>query len=132
MEDPTTEKIDRYIEEFFPMRKGEMIYNPAEEILLAENIKIRRMGLKHIVESRREDGYSLEEIKNMMSRVIETMLSPGLDIANTNNKYPNSRIVGKLHLHEGRALLVIYQRDKKIKVVYNLYYREINRFKKMK
>jgi hypothetical protein len=132
MEYPEKKEINRYIEEFFPMDKGEIIKDPTEEILLGGNLKVKRIGLKHIVESRKDDGYSREAIKDMVSRAIGTVLCPELDIANTNKKYPDSRIAGKAYPCEDRALLVIYQPDKEGKVVYNLYYREISRFKKMK
>ncbi|HUC01436.1 MAG TPA: hypothetical protein VMA75_00830 [Candidatus Paceibacterota bacterium] len=132
MEDSIKKKIDVCIEEFFLMERGEKIWNAKGEMLLAKYVCVRRMGLKHIIESRKEDGCSVEEIKDMVERAVETMLYPELDIGNTNGKYPNSRIVGRAYPHERRALLVVYQLNNEIKIVYNLFYRELGRFEKMK
>jgi hypothetical protein len=72
------------------------------------------------------------EIKKILSRAIETILFPELDIAHTNNKYPHSRIAGRAYTRENRALLIVYQPEKEAKVIYNFYYRGISRFRKMK
>ena len=124
--------IGRSIDEFFPMRKGELIASPYEEIILLANIKMRRIGLKHIVESRKEDGYSSEEIKNMLPRIPEVLGHPEVDVVNKNKRYPDSRIAGKAYVVEKRALLVLYQKQGQIKTIYNLYFRDIKRFQKMK
>jgi hypothetical protein len=132
MEDPTIQKIDDYIDEFFMMKKGDLISYPDDDIPLDKNNIVSKIGLKHIVESRKEDHYSAKEIKDMASRVLRVVKYPELDIPNTNKKYPHSRISGKAYPEEKRALIVIYQLDRGIKIVYNFYYRDINRFRRMR
>jgi hypothetical protein len=59
------------------------------------------------------------------------MKHPELDVPNTNKKYPHSRISGKAYPQEARALIVVYQPNQGIKVIYDFYYRGINRFRKL-
>jgi hypothetical protein len=132
MEDPTIQKINDYIDEFFFMEKGDLISYPNDNIALDKKSTLSKIGLKHIVESRKDDHYSAKEIKDSASRVLQVMKYPELDMPNTNKKYPHSRINGKAYPQEGRALLVIYQLDRGIRIVYNFYYRDINRFRRMR
>jgi hypothetical protein len=127
------EKIIEYIREFFVMERGALIKNPMKETYLDSEIIIRRIGLKHIVESRGEDHYSMAQIENMILRIPEVFFDPEFDIKNSNPKYEGSRIVGKLYEEENRGLMVIHQLDDRgIKCVYNAYYRPRGRFLKTK
>jgi hypothetical protein len=131
--DGEMEKINEYIYEFSLMERGVFIKNPTEEIWLDDGIKMSRMGLKHIVESRMEDNYSVAQIVVMIYRIPEVINAPEIDIENPNQKYWGSRIAGKLYPDEERGLMIIYQQDSNnIKYVYNAYYRPQKRFLKMK
>jgi hypothetical protein len=127
------EKINEYIYEFSFMPRSAFIKNPTEEICLDRGIKMSRMGLKHIVESRMEDNYSVAQIVAMVYRLSEVINASEIDIENPNQKYWGSRIAGKLYPDEERGLMVIYQQDgNNIKYAYNAYYRPQKRFLKMK
>ena len=63
MEDPTIQKINDYIDEFFFMEKGDLISYPDDNIALDKKSTLSKIGLKHIVESRKDDHYSAKEIK---------------------------------------------------------------------
>jgi hypothetical protein len=127
------EKFGKYICEFSLMPRGAFIKNPMGEIWLDGGMKMRRMGLKHIVESRLEDNYSIAQIIAMVYRIPEIVGNPEINIENPNQKYWGSRIAGKLYPDEARGLVVIYQQESNgIKCIYNVYYRPQKRFLKTK
>ena len=61
-------EIKILIEEYFLMNKGEFIKNHQEEIIISNNLlilKLKYKSLKHIVESRKEDKYTIEKLFNL-------------------------------------------------------------------
>ncbi len=125
------EKIKKYIDEFILIKAGDFTSTPIEELLISPNVRMKKLGLKHIVESRLTDGYGALSIKEMIQRVPEVLYQAEIDIPNTNPKYAGSRMCGKLYSNEGRALLILYQKIGKIKIVYNAYYRSEVKYKKI-
>ena len=122
MDKTVLQKVYSYIDEFLSLKRGDTIKNHTESIRLNEVSTIKRRGLKHIVESRLEDGYSPEKIKLMMTHAPNVVKEPEFRIPNKNKRYPGSEVSVRYFTDEKQALLVIHQGGE-IKDIFNAYYR---------
>ncbi|HEY5221214.1 MAG TPA: hypothetical protein VIJ29_03695 [Candidatus Paceibacterota bacterium] len=108
MDDVTKQKIDRCVEEFFPMRKGEAIRFPEKTFLIAVGVQISRRALKHIVEQRSlNDGWDIAHIKLLIRSAHETLLDPQIDITNSTGRYPNSHLLGRFDREMNKAVMIV-------------------------
>ena len=127
-----SKKLIRVIGEFYRLDSGEIIKNPSDHIYFSSNVRITRRGLKHILEERKTDRYSLGDIKIMFFRVKEVFASPDLWIKNTNEKYADSYISGKLYTEDKEALLIVHHCVDGVSVdIITMFYRSRRKFEKM-
>jgi ketopantoate reductase len=64
------EKIFDLLGTYFKMQPGEHIVNFQEEIIISDThikISIRRRAIKHVVESRKKDLYTVAKLQNLFS-----------------------------------------------------------------
>ncbi len=114
------------------MPVGFLIAQPDMSLFLAPGIVVSRRTIKHIVESRKKDGYDSTDLKQMFSRIPETFMFPDVSVPNTNQTHPGSSIVAKLYPEERQALLVVrLSHDSDVRVI-SAYYRSQKRFEKLK
>lgn len=105
----TSEKIEKYISEFFSMQKGVLIKNPKEIIWFTENARITRQSLKHIVENRiLFDRLNRQQLTFFILKARETVENPELNMDNAGNeKYPNSRLLGRFDPETNKGIMVV-------------------------
>jgi len=125
-------EIYELIRYYFGLPKGLHILHPDANVRVAANVFLSRRSLKHIVEERKIDGYSLKKIKIMFCRIQKVLKNPELQILNTNQKYVGSFISGRLYQKNFEALLVIHITEQTKQRVINAYYRPNSKFFKMK
>jgi hypothetical protein len=133
MENPAIQKINDYIDEFFPMGKGEVIRDPGEIILFFRDIYISRRSLKHIVEQRSiNDGLGSCEIKLLIRRLGEVLLDPEIVIKSNSEKYRDSSTYGRFNPGENQAVMAIIDyADKNKKYLITAFYKEEKQFLKL-
>lgn len=124
----TVKQVHDAVDEFFTMAKGVEVNDNAKTISLAEGVSVSRKALKHIVESRKVDGMSGEDIKTLVAKVPEVLKSPDLNIPSPNNeKYQLST---KLYPQENKATIVVHEPDGTIENVVTAYYKNQKKYKK--
>jgi len=133
MENVTNAKIDQYIEEFFPMKKGEMIKHPQETFLFAADIQISRRALKHIVERRSiNDGRGIDGLKLLMKSACEAVTHPQIIIKNSNGRYSSSRLFGRFDPKTNKGIMVVVDSTAGVgSFVVTIFYKEAVQFFKL-
>ena len=82
------QEIYELIEEYFDMETGALISVFQNEILIYDSeikIKIRRRALKHIVEKRKLDHYSIDKIKSIFTNLEEILFKKQFKIVKDKN-----------------------------------------------
>lgn len=74
----------------YGLSKGERITRPDEIIFWSGNICATRKHIKHIVEQRKAEGKSLEDIQHIIRHIPKTIVNFDFEIANPNQKYNGS------------------------------------------
>ena len=80
--------------------------------------------------SRQHDNYMVEKIFVMIIRCGEVIEDPELCTPNHNQTYPGSKISARMYGDDG-ALLVIHIPDGNTERVFNAFYREQKKYRKM-
>jgi hypothetical protein len=119
------------IVELFSLEKGALIVEPDRRIYLAPHISITRRALRHIIESRKSDGYSVEMLQVLSVHIDDAMRNPGMDVPNTNPIHKNSRICGKIFEKGRKYLLVIYGREGIDKAIITAFYTTRRKFSRL-
>lgn len=128
---PTEQKEPQSaIEEMYPMKKGVFILDPEDKIQLSFDVSISRRALKHIIENRKDNTYSMNRIKNMIDRIPIALNQPDFDVLNTKNQKYNSFISGKIFSEEKEGLMIVYVIEGKTKCVITAFYKARSGFKK--
>jgi len=111
----TSEKIKKYIDEFFLMEKGEIIKNPKKIIPFSMSSQITRRSLKHIVENRTlYDGLSFQQLITFISKAQEIIENPEVEVDNWGNKnYPQSRLLGKFNPESNKGIMIVVRSDRR-------------------
>ncbi|MEI6346082.1 MAG: hypothetical protein WCO79_02510 [bacterium] len=123
----------KIVEDFYVLDPGVTINDPSGFIYFSDAVRISRRGLKHVIEMRKDDKYSILRIQQMCSRVLEVFLRPDMCIKNPNQTYAESYVSGKLYESEKEALLVVhYCMDGANIDIVTMFYRSEQRFKKMR
>jgi len=125
--------INEYIEEFFPMRKGEFILDPARIISFSPGIWISRKVIKHVVEQRSLiDRFDERAIKLLFQIARNAITNPQIIAKNNNVKYPNSKLLGRFDPELNKGIMVVLEdvtgRDKN---VITIFCKEERQFRKM-
>ena len=120
--------LKNYVIELFSTPPRSKIPNFDEQIMLDDFVRISRKSIKYIIDSRKEDDYSLEKILTMLERAPQVIRNYQMRIPNTNKSYPNSFISVRLYREEKSALMVIHQLNGEINDIYNSYYRKEKEF----
>jgi hypothetical protein len=125
--------IDECVEEFFPMRKGEFILDPAGMVPFSSGIWISRKTLKHVVEQRSLiDGLDARAIKLLFRIARNVVMDPQINTKNYNLKYPNSRLLGKFDQGINKVIMVVLETTAGgDRAVVTIFCKEERQFRKM-
>ncbi len=85
--------IQDLIELYFKMNEGEYIEDFLEEVLVFEKeitLKITRRTLKHIVEQRKRDAYSKNELKELFIDLTKILENKDYEIIQNQTNYKNN------------------------------------------
>jgi hypothetical protein len=93
--------------EFYWLERGAPISDPRTGFLF-QNIILRRQSIKHVVEQRKAEGKSIEEIKQLFFGTLETIKNFDFEILNTNQAdYPGSVMRVKTFEEWKRGVIVV-------------------------
>ncbi|HEU0081197.1 MAG TPA: hypothetical protein VFQ72_04250 [Candidatus Paceibacterota bacterium] len=120
------------IKEMYPLDKGVLIARPIDDIRLGHRVSISRRALKHIIEERKADGYSLDKIYRLLVRVLRAVRRPGLIAKNLNKKYPNSIVFGRSFTLTKEYAVVICEPEGESFRIINAFYRSKSKYDKLK
>lgn len=115
------------IREFFELPKGFNIENPESIIRLQNNIVISRKALKHLIEQRKREGFSLSETFLLIKRILSCMKKSSVTVP-SGNRFVSARPI----LAEHRAILVVYEFTGKLVFIVTAFYRSEKKFWKLK
>jgi hypothetical protein len=125
--------INEYIEEFFPMRKGEFILNPTRMISFSPGILISRKAIKHIVEQRSLiDRFDERAIKLLFQIARDAIMDPQIIAKNNNVKYPNSKLLGRFDSELNKGIMVVLEDAmERERSIITIFCKEARQFRKM-
>ena len=78
------------VEEMYAIEKGMLIPRPEDIVLKYADSCLNRKQIKHIIEQRKAEGKSPEEIKQILDRVPSVIDHFDFEMLNPNQKYPGS------------------------------------------
>ena len=108
--DEVRKTLHAWVDEMYALEVGYLILRSEETIYVADS-SINRRQAKHIVEQRRADGKSAEEIKQLLDYALETVVNFNFEIPNTNLNRPGS--IMRIKLLEGQEKGIVVVMDKK-------------------
>ncbi len=120
------------IRKYFEVPIGFLIDQPTEIITMVRSIHFTRKTIKHLVDQRKKDGLSLEEIETLFKRISECYRAPDLRLPNHNKNYPTSALLVKFYPNENRGLVVVYIMDADNFLVITAFYRLEKKILKLK
>lgn len=103
----TNEVLYACIDEMYPMGDGIFIDRPDEVVLECGNIYLTRKQVKHIIEHRKGAHQSIDEVRQLLSKLPEVILEFDFEISNTNLKYPDSILRVKVFKSWERSLVLV-------------------------
>jgi hypothetical protein len=96
----------------YPMEKGVLISDPNRGVRIGDSL-ITRKQIKHIVEQRKAEGKSIEEIKEIILDIPAAIMDFDFEVPNRNERYPGSLIRYKVFSGLERGIAVVV--DKKVR-----------------
>jgi len=106
-----TKLFHLYVDEMYPMKKGELIADPDRGFRVGDGL-LTRKRIKHIVEQRKAEGKSADEIKEIIDHIPDVIAAPDLELPNRNQKYPDGIMRFKAFQEWERAVVVVMDRKK--------------------
>jgi hypothetical protein len=92
--------------EFYLLEKGAIIQDPNADIRIGD-CRITRRQIKHVVEQRKAENKSLEEVAQVINLIPEVILKPDFEAQNYSQKYPGSVIRAKTFTTLDQAMVVV-------------------------
>src|ERR1700733_6087684 len=102
--------LHAYVEEMYPMEKGVFIAEPGY-VLRVGDCRISRRQIKHIVEQRKAEHKSLEEVAEIVCLIPEVIFGFDFEMPNYSQKYPESIIRAKIFAEREQGVVIVM--DKK-------------------
>jgi hypothetical protein len=94
------------VREFYLLEKGAVILNPQYGVIIG-NAFFSRKSIKHIVERRKDEGKSVEDILMIFEGIPRVIEYPEFIIKNDSLNYPNSIAQGIFFEELNRGIVVI-------------------------
>lgn len=95
-----------YVKEFYLLEKGFIISDPYSGITIG-NVFLSRKSIKHIVERRKDEGKSVEDILMIFERIPKVIEYPEFTINNDSLNYQNSIAQGVFFEELNRGIVII-------------------------
>ncbi len=131
------EKIFELIEIYFKMNPGEHIKNFQEEIVLLESeikIVMRRRALKHIVEQRKKDTYTVNDFKKLFTDLNNILIKNNFVITKNKSEDENSFLLIETTEIVGKGVVVAMEHsliDKNFYFIKTGFYRSATKIKNL-
>lgn len=91
----------------YSLKKGIHIEYPDEVLSRFGDVCLKRKQAKHIIEQRKAEGKSIEEIQKIFDRVPEVITSFDFEMLNPNQKYPGSILRVKFFRGRREGIVVV-------------------------
>ncbi len=101
------EQISILIKEYYDMKDGEFIENHLGYFVVWEDeieVRIKNRTIKHIVESRKRDGYDTEKIRLLINRIYDLLNNPYNFL---NNEPNNSYLISESNARNNAAVMAL-------------------------
>lgn len=102
--------LDACVDEMYGMEKGAFIARPDEAIPIGDGMLTRRQ-IKHIIEQRKAERKSAEEIKTVLALIPEAIVNPDFEVMNWNRAYRESIVRAKIFYETDRGVIVVMDRE---------------------
>jgi hypothetical protein len=99
------------VDEMYHLEKGIFIHRPDEIIARCGDGHITRRQVKHVIEQRKADGATPEEVKLILHHVPQTIIKPDFQVSNSNLRYPDSVIRVKVFRSWKHGLMVVLDKE---------------------
>jgi hypothetical protein len=103
--------LNACVNEMYDTDKGMPILRPDEEIFCVRNVRATRKQVKHIIEQRKADGKSIEEIKMIIGYLPILITNPDFEIFNPNQTHPGSVMRVKMFKMWQYGVVVVLDRE---------------------
>jgi hypothetical protein len=107
----TQAALNACVDEMYGINKGMPILRPNEDVFRVGNVRATRKQIKHVIEQRKADGKSVEEIKKILSYLPAAIADFDFEIPNGNPKYPGSVMRIKVFKGWGYGLAIVLDRE---------------------
>jgi len=81
--------LHKWVDEMYPMEIGTYISELEKRVAMGDGY-LDRKQVKHVIEQRKEEGKTIEELKFLFDEVVRTMGRYDFETPNTNPRYPGS------------------------------------------
>jgi len=96
-----------YINEFYLLEKGAVIFEPDKPFIF-NNVILRRRAIKHVIEQRKAERISPNEMKRLFTRILKTIDRFDMEIININQSdYPMSIMQTKIFPESEIGIVVV-------------------------
>lgn len=100
-----------YVDEMYPLEKGIFIIDPDKDFRIGDGMLTRKQ-IKHIVEQRKAEGKSADEIKEIIDHIPSVIFAADFELSNRNPKYPGSVMRFKYFQEWEKGLAVVMDQKK--------------------
>ena len=101
-----------YVDEMYSMEKGVLIKNPYACTRIGDALLTRKQ-IKHIIEQRKTEGKSAEEIKEIIDHIPAAIMEFDFEILNSNPRYSGSSIRYKVFHESEQGIAVVLDKQAK-------------------
>jgi hypothetical protein len=103
--------LNACVDEMYHLEKGIFIARPDEVIVRCGDGHITRRQVKHVIEQRKADGATPEEVKLILHHVPAVIIKPDFQVPNLNPRYPDSIIRVKVFKSWERGVITVLDRE---------------------
>ena len=107
----TQEALCDCVREMYSLGNGEHIVHPDKVIFQLKDIQITRKQIKHVIEQRKAEGKSADEIRCIISYIPKTIIDFDFEIINQNQKYAGSILRVKVFKKWGCGMVVAIDKE---------------------
>jgi hypothetical protein len=127
-----TQKIlHAYVDEMYFLEKGVFVPD-FEKIISFADGRFSRRQIKHIIEQRKAEGKSINNLKHLMDCALEALREPDFVLLNTNQSHPGSIMRVKFFEMEKTGVVVVMDAEiKKCRDVITAFSRDIKGIKRL-
>lgn len=99
------------VDEMYGLDKGDHITDPDEVVFQLKNVYVTRKQIKHVIEQRKAEGRSLEEVREVVGNIPKTISNFDFEMVNSNQKYAGSVLQIKVFNKWERGMVVVLDKE---------------------